>query len=101
MWVPSLSKPIFCTKFTDGCAEERSERYIDLINNGPWASKGSIITSPIYIEDNVWISFNVTILKGVRVGCGTIISANTVVTKDVPANCIIAGNPFRIIRFLK
>lgn len=48
---------------------------------------------PIHIEDNVWIGMNVVILKGVRIGQGAIIGANSVVTKDVPANTCAVGNP--------
>jgi acetyltransferase-like isoleucine patch superfamily enzyme len=39
---------------------------------------------PIVIEDDVWISFGVTILKGVRIGAGSVIAANSIVTSDVP-----------------
>lgn len=59
----------------------------------PLYSKG-----PVTIEKNVWIGENVCILSGVTIGRNSIIGANTVVTKDVPAYCIVAGNPMRIIR---
>jgi len=41
-------------------------------------------TSPVVIEDDVWISFGVTILRGVRIGAGSIIAARSIVTEDVP-----------------
>lgn len=47
------------------------------------------VTSPIVIEDNVWIGSNVIVLKGVRIGEGSVIASGTLVTKDVPPNTII------------
>lgn len=56
---------------------------------------------PVRIGANVWIGQNCTILKGVTVGEGSIIAASAVVTKDVPPYCIAAGNPARIVKYLK
>lgn len=53
---------------------------------------------PIVIEDKVWIGINATILPGVRIGYGAIVGAGSVVTKEVPAMTIVAGNPARIIK---
>jgi coenzyme F420-reducing hydrogenase beta subunit len=53
---------------------------------------------PVIIGDNVWIGYRAMILKGVTIGDGAIIAAGAVVTKDVPANSIAAGNPAKIIR---
>lgn len=53
--------------------------------------------APVVLEDNVWVGDRVTICKGVRVGKNSIIGAASVVTRDVPANCIAAGNPARVI----
>jgi acetyltransferase-like isoleucine patch superfamily enzyme len=58
-------------------------------------SKGSVT-----IEDNVWIGDKVTILPNVRIGEGSVIGANSVVTKDIPPFCVAAGNPAKIIRKL-
>ena len=55
-------------------------------------------SSPIVIEDNVWIGINVTIMKGVHIGEGAIIGAGTIVTKDVPAHTVVAGTPNRVLR---
>ena len=54
--------------------------------------------APIIIEDGVWLGMNVTVLKGVTIGKNTIIGANSLVTKDIPANCIAAGSPCKIIK---
>lgn len=55
-------------------------------------------TKPILIGDDVWIGSKVTILKGVSIGDGAVIASNSVVTKNVPSRCIVAGNPAKIIR---
>lgn len=55
-------------------------------------------TKNIHIEDDVWIGMNTIILKGVRIGKGSVIGANSVVTKNIPSNCIAAGNPAKILR---
>lgn len=56
------------------------------------------ISKPIIIKDHVWIGMNATILKGVTIGSGTIIAAGSIVTKDVPNNCLVAGIPAKIIK---
>lgn len=54
--------------------------------------------APVSIEDKVWIGFGVIVLKGVTIGTGAIVGAGSVVTKDVPAWTVVAGNPARVIR---
>ena len=56
------------------------------------------ITKPIIIKDNVYIGNNVTILPGVTIGTNVVIGACSVVTKDIPDNCVYAGNPARYIK---
>lgn len=58
------------------------------------ASRGS--SKPIVIKDNVWISGNCVILKGVTIGEGAVIANGSVVTSKVPPNSIAIGNPARI-----
>lgn len=53
---------------------------------------------PIVIEDKVWIGINSTILPGVRIGYGSIVGAQSVVTHDVPPMTVVAGNPARVIK---
>jgi acetyltransferase-like isoleucine patch superfamily enzyme len=55
-------------------------------------------TKPIVIENNVWLGERVIITKGVSIGENSVIGAGAVVTKDIPANCIAAGNPARVIK---
>lgn len=53
---------------------------------------------PIVIEDNVFIGANCVIKKGVSIGENTVIGMNSVVTKDIPANCVAVGSPCKVIR---
>lgn len=50
------------------------------------------------IGNDVWIGTNVTLAKGIRVGHGSVIAANSTVTRDVPAYSIVAGNPARVVK---
>ena len=61
----------------------------------PIIAKGKVI-----IGNNVWIGDKATVLPGVSIGDGAIIGANSVVTKDVPAFSVVAGNPAKIIKKL-
>lgn len=55
---------------------------------------------PIKIEDNVWIGANSIVLKGVTIGRNSLIGAGSIVTRDIPANCVAAGNPCKVIKNL-
>ncbi len=54
--------------------------------------------APVKIGENCWIGRNVSIMKGVTIGDNSVVAANSVVTKDVPANCIAAGNPAKVVK---
>lgn len=55
-------------------------------------------SAPIIIHNNVWIGRNSIICKGVTIGENSVVAAGSVVTKDVPSNCIVAGNPAKIVK---
>lgn len=60
----------------------------------------SAVTAPIVIEDDVLIGARCIILKGVTIGARSIIGSGSVVVKSIPADCIAAGNPCKIIRYI-
>jgi acetyltransferase-like isoleucine patch superfamily enzyme len=55
------------------------------------------LMKPIEIMDNVFIGCNSTILGGVTIGNNVVVAAGSVVTKDVPPNSVVAGNPAKVI----
>ena len=59
-----------------------------------------IPTAPVVIEDDVWIGAHCQVLKGVHIGARSIIAAGSIVTRDVPADCIAGGVPCKIIRHI-
>lgn len=65
-------------------------------NKRPLYSKG-----PVVIDDNVWIGEKASIMPGVHIGKGVIVAANSVVTKDVPPYCVVAGIPARIVKDMR
>lgn len=74
---------------------DHDHRFDDL--NVPIREQG-MVCAPITIGRDVWIGAKATIVKGVSIGDGAIVGANAVVTRDVPANAIVAGVPARLIR---
>lgn len=54
--------------------------------------------SPVVIEDNVLVGANAVVLEGCRVGQGSVVAAGAVVTEDVPARVVVAGQPARVIK---
>jgi acetyltransferase-like isoleucine patch superfamily enzyme len=56
-------------------------------------TKGDVV-----IKNDVWIGANAVIMSGVTIGNGAVVAANSVVTKDVPDYCIVAGNPAKVVK---
>jgi acetyltransferase-like isoleucine patch superfamily enzyme len=58
------------------------------------------LSAPIILDDNVWIGAGSIILPNVRIGKNSVVGAGSVVTKDVAAYSVVAGNPAKLIRML-
>ena len=105
----TLGENIFinaCCKFQDqggitigdGCLFGHGVTIATLNHEFNPENRASIMPNPVKIGKNVWVGSNSTILPGVEIGDGAIIGAGSIVTKNVPKNTIVAGNPARIIR---
>ena len=57
-------------------------------------------TEPVVLEENVWVGDSAKVCKGVTIGKNSIIGAGSIVTKDIPANCIAVGNPAKVVKKL-
>jgi hypothetical protein len=79
---------------------------VDSDFHAPWPSERRHIEpgyerdAGIEIGEHVWIGMHCCILKGVRIGRGSIVAAGSVVTRDLPENCLAAGVPARVVRDL-
>ena len=73
-----------------------------LITDSDWHPEDprSGAPAPVLIGNNVWLGVNAVVLKGVTIGENSIIGAGSVVTRDIAANTVAAGNPCRVIRTL-
>jgi acetyltransferase-like isoleucine patch superfamily enzyme len=75
---------------------------VSLITSGhpiePLHRRAGVTAKPIVIARNVWIAAGATIIGGVTVGENSVVAAGSVVTRDVPRNTLVGGNPARIIR---
>lgn len=61
---------------------------------------GAEAAYPIVVGNNVWFGGGVKVLPGVTIGDNAVIGAGSVVTRDIPANCLAVGNPCRVVRQL-
>lgn len=81
-----------------------AQRKLDSLALAPYGKdrppRPVIRTAPVRIADNVWIGMGALILKGVTIGENSVIAAGAIVTKSVPANVIVAGNPAVIVKEL-
>ncbi|RQR53816.1 sugar O-acetyltransferase [Burkholderia sp. Bp9126] len=75
---------------------------VSLITSGhplePSRRRAYVVATPIRIERNVWIGAGATIIGGVTVGENAVVGAGAVVTRDVPPNTLVGGNPAKVIR---
>jgi acetyltransferase-like isoleucine patch superfamily enzyme len=75
---------------------------VSLITSGhpiePSRRRAGVVARPIVIERNVWIAAGATIIGGVTVGENSVVAAGAIVTRDVPPNTLVGGNPARVIR---
>lgn len=78
-------------------AKKRHEQFKDIFINNKLNNIEGIKKQQIIIGNDVWIGFNVSILKGVKIGNGAIIASSSVVTKDVEPYTIVGGNPAKNI----
>lgn len=82
-----------------GCKIYDTDFHVLPIYNGDGVCVGGdIATAPIIIGDRVFVGAGCTILKGVKIGTGSIIGAGSVVTKNIPPNEVWAGNPAGFIK---
>jgi acetyltransferase-like isoleucine patch superfamily enzyme len=83
---------------------EPAQRLIDAQALAPYFKdrppRPKLKTAPVKIADNVWIGMNAVILKGVTIGENSVVAAGSVVTKSVPPNTVVAGNPAITVRQL-
>jgi acetyltransferase-like isoleucine patch superfamily enzyme len=83
---------------------DAAQRRIDTMALAPFyegrPERPKLETRPVKIEDNVWIGMNAVILKGVTIGENSVVAAGAVVTKSVPANVVVAGNPAVVVKQL-
>ncbi len=83
---------------------EPAQRLVDAQALAPFFKdrppRPKLVTAPVIIRDNVWIGMNAVILKGVTIGENSVVAAGAVVSKSVPANCVVAGNPAVVVKQL-
>lgn len=71
--------------------------FTDLISP---VERQSLMPGKVHIKQNAWIGAGATILPGISIGENAVVAAGAVVTKDVPANTVVAGIPAKVIKSL-
>lgn len=83
----------------DNCAISWDVQIMDTdVHNIIINEKKNNETKPVFIGNNVWIGSKAIVLKGVTIGNGAVIAAGSIVSKDVPANAVVAGSPAKVIK---
>jgi acetyltransferase-like isoleucine patch superfamily enzyme len=75
---------------------ERLRDTVIISPTGRKINRPAFESAPVIIEDDVWIGYNATILKGVKIGAGSIIQPGAVVLKSVPPGSVVYGNPAQV-----
>ncbi|OHW61980.1 putative acetyltransferase EpsM [Andreesenia angusta] len=70
-----------------------------VIGNNVQISPGSVVAGGVEIGRDSFIGINASIIQGVKIGASVIVGAGSVVIEDVPDNCVVVGNPARIIKY--
>lgn len=79
----------------------RHAQFVEIMQRGHPREAPDIRAAPVVIGDDAWIGFNSIVLKGVNIGRGAVVAAGSVVTRDVPAWTVVAGNPATVVRSLE
>jgi acetyltransferase-like isoleucine patch superfamily enzyme len=83
---------------------DAAQRRIDAMALAPFYEgrppRPPLKTAPVIIGDGVWIGMNAVILKGVTIGDNSVVAAGSIVSKSVPANVVVAGNPAVVVKQL-
>ncbi|RWK61778.1 MAG: acyltransferase [Mesorhizobium sp.] len=78
-------------------AERRHQHFLAIFSTGHSKEDPDIASAVVVIEDDAWIGFNASVLKGVKIGRGAVVGACSVVTKDVLPYEVVVGNPAKPI----
>lgn len=81
-------------------AKERHTQFRELLATGHQHDLPNVTRDPVTIGNDVWIGFRSAIMRGVSIGDGAIVAANSTVLEDVPPWTVVAGSPARIVKRL-
>lgn len=89
---------VFDTNCHPLAVDEHRRDLESILGRNEDAPELAVADAPVVLEDAVRVGCKATILKGVRIGRGSFVAANSVVTQDVPPLCMVAGNPARVVK---